>query len=152
MTALTSLRIDTAIKPISYLYLIFYIALSSIVMVLAMLASLALWQYVVILLISAAVIGYLALSRPILLHLSQPPLNKSVYEDWQLLIRTSRGDALWQAKLNTVNQSSWVICFDFYIIEPYQRRFTVAIFRDQVSAEQWRELSILANMTASKTV
>ncbi|MEJ6068067.1 hypothetical protein MT378_09990, partial [Psychrobacter sp. 16-Bac2893] len=72
MTALTSLRIDTAIKPISYLYLIFYIALSSIVMVLGALASLALWQYVVILLISAAVIGYLALSRPILLHLSQP--------------------------------------------------------------------------------
>ena len=152
MTALTSLRIDTAIKPISYLYLIFYIALSSIVMVLAMLASLALWQYVVILLISAAVIGYLALSRPILLHLSQPPLDKSVYQDWQLLIRTSRGDALWQAKLNTVSQSHWVICFDFNIVEPYQRRFSVAIFRDQVNTEQWRELIILANMIANKTV
>lgn len=152
MTALTSLRIDTAIKPISYLYLIFYIALSSIVMVLAMLASLALWQYVVILLISAAVIGYLALSRPILLHLSQPPLDKSVYQDWQLLIRTSRRDALWQAKLNTVSQSHWVICFDFNIIEPYQRRFSVAIFRDQVSPEQWRELTILSNMIANKTV
>lgn len=152
MTALTSLRIDTAIKPISYLYLIFYIALFSIVMVLGALASLALWQYVVILLISAAVIGYLALSRPILLHLSQPPLDKSVYQDWQLLIRTSRRDALWQAKLNTVSQSHWVICFDFNIIEPYQRRFSVAIFRDQVSPEQWRELTILSNMIANKTV
>lgn len=152
MTALTSLRIDTAIKPISYLYLIFYIALFSIVMVLGALASLALWQYVVILLISAAVIGYLALSRPILLHLSQPPLDKSVYQDWQLLIRTNRGDALWQAKLNTVSQSHWVVCFDFNIVEPYQRRFSVAIFRDQVSPEQWRELTILANMIANKTV
>ena len=152
MTALTSLRIDTAIKPISYLYLLFYMALSSIVMVLAALASLALWQYVVILLISAAVIGYLALSRPILLHLSQPPLDKSVYQDWQLLIRTNRGDALWQAKLNTVSQSHWVICFDFNIVEPYQRRFSVAIFRDQVSPEQWRELTILSNMIANKTV
>lgn len=152
MTASTSLRIDTAIKPISYLQILFYVALSSGIILLAVFASLSLWQYVVILLISAVVIAYLALSRPILLHLSQPPLNKSLYEDWQLLIRTSRGDELWQAKLNTVNQSSWVICFDFYIIEPYQRRFTVAIFRDQVSAEQWRELSVLANMTASKTV
>jgi len=152
MTALTSLRIDTAIKPISYLYLIFYIALFSIVMVLGALASLALWQYVVILLISAAVIGYLALSRPILLHLSQPPLDKSVYQDWQLLIRTNRGDALWQAKLNTVSHSHWVICFGFSIIEPYKRRFSVAIFRDQVDPEQWRELTILANMIASKTV
>ena len=152
MTALTSLRIDTAIKPISYLYLIFYMALSSIVMVLAALASLALWQYVVILLISAAVIGYLALSRPILLHLSQPPLDNSVYQDWQLLIRTSRGDALWQAKLKAVSQSHWVICFDFNIVEPYKRRFSVAIFRDQVSPEQWRELTILSNMIANKTV
>lgn len=152
MTASTSLRIDTAIKPISYLQILFYVALSSGIILLAVFASLSLWQYVVILLISAVVIAYLALSRPILLHLSQPPLNKSVYEDWQLLIRTSCGDALWQAKLNTVNQSSWAICFDFNIIEPYQRRFTVAIFRDQVSAEQWRELSVLANMTASKTV
>ncbi|AAZ19583.1 hypothetical protein Psyc_1735 [Psychrobacter arcticus 273-4] len=152
MTALTSLRIDTAIKPISYLYLLFSIAIASILIVLAALASLALWQYILILIISAVVIGYLALSRPILLHLSQPPLDKSLYQDWQLLIRTSRGDALWQAKLNTVSQSRWVICFDFNIIEPYQRRFSVAIFRDQVSPEQWRELTILANMIASKIV
>ena len=152
MTALTSLRLDTAIKPVSYLQVLFYIALSGSIILLAMLASLSLWQYVVILIISVAVIGYLALSRPIVLHISQPPLGKDIYRDWQLLIRTGRGDALWQAKLKAVTQSRWVICFEFNITEPYQRPLSVAIFRDQANTEEWRKLTVLANMTASKHI
>ena len=148
MTALTSLRLDTAIKPVSYLQILFYIALSGSIILLAMLASLSLWQYVLILIISVAVIGYLALSRPIVLHISQPPLAKDIYRDWQLLIRTGRGDALWQAQLKAVTQSRWVICFEFNITEPYQRPLSVAIFRDQVNTEEWRKLTVLANMTA----
>ena len=152
MTAMTSLRLDTAIKPMSYLQILFYIALSGSIILLAMLASLSLWQYVLILIISVAIIGYLALSRPIILHISQPPLGKDIYRDWQLLIRTGRGDALWQAQLKAITQSRWVICFDFDIVEPYQRPLSVAIFRDQVNAEEWRKLTILANMMASKTI
>ena len=152
MTALTSLRLDTAIKPVSYLQVLFYIALSGSIILLAMLASLSLWQYVLILIISVAVIGYLALSRPIVSHISQPPLGKDVYHDWQLLIRTGRGDALWQAQLKAITQSRWVICFEFNITEPYQRPLSVAIFRDQVNTEEWRKLTVLANMTASKHI
>ena len=152
MTVLTSLRLDTAIKPMSYLQILFHIALSGSIILLAMLASLSLWQYVLILIISVAVIGYLALSRPIILHISQPPLGKDIYRDWQLLIRTGRGDALWQAQLKAVTQSRWVICFDFNITEPYQRPLSIAIFRDQVNAEEWRKLTVLANMMASKTI
>lgn len=152
MTALTSLRLDTAIKPVSYLQILFYIALSGSIILLAMLASLSLRQYVLILIISVAVIGYLALSRPIILHISQPPLAKDIYRDWQLLIRTGRGDALWQAQLKAVTQSRWVICFEFNITEPYQRPLSVAIFRDQVNTEEWRKLTVLANMTASKHI
>lgn len=152
MTALTSLRLDTAIKPVSYLQILFYIALSGSIILLAMLASLSLWQYVLILIISVAVIGYLALSRPIVLHISQPPLAKDIYRDWQLLIRTGRGDALWQAQLKVITQSCWVICFEFNIIEPYQRPLSIAIFRDQVNAEEWRKLTVLANMAASKHI
>ena len=151
MTTLNSLRIDTAIKPISYLQILFYMALSSIVILLAVFTSLSLWQYIAILIISAATITYLALSRPIVLHLSQPPLNKNIYHGWQLLMRTSFGDALWQGQLRTVSYSHWVICFDFDIVEPYHRQLAVVIFRDQVNAEQWRKLTVLANMTTSKT-
>lgn len=152
MTALTSLRIDTAIKPISYLQILFYITLGSSITLLSVLVSLSLWQYIVILIISAAVIGYLALSRPIVLHISQPPLGKDVYHDWQLLIRSGRGDGLWQAEIETVTHYHWVICFDFDIVEPHQRPLSTAIFRDQVNAEEWRKLTVLANMAETKTV
>ena len=70
---------------------------------------------------------------------------------WQLLMRSSRGDNLWQAELVAVSSYSWVICFKFIVKEPYQRPLAVAIFRDQVSAEQWRKLSILANSVSAKT-
>ena len=145
MTLLSSLRIDAPIQPASRIRLMFYLLLASALLILAALASLALWQYVLILIVSAAALSYLALSRPILLHLSQPPLNKSIYQHWQLLMRSSRGDNLWQAELVAVSSYSWVICFKFIVKEPYQRPVSVAIFRDQVSAEHWHELTILAN-------
>ena len=150
MISLTSLRIDAPIKPASYLRMLFYIVLASVMVILAGFASLALWQYVLIFVVSAAVVSYLALSRPILLHLSQPPLDKSVYQHWQLLMRTSHGDALWQAQLTAVSNYQWVICFSFIIKEPYQRPLSVAVFRDQVSAEHWRQLTILAHSISHK--
>ena len=151
MISPTSLRIDAPIQPTSYLRLLFYMLLASVMVILAGLASLALWQYVLIFVVSAAVVSYLALSRPILLHLSQPPLDKSVYQYWQLLMRTSHGDALWQAQLTAVINYQWVICFSFIIKEPYQRPLSVAVFRDQVSAEHWRQLTILAHSISHKT-
>lgn len=151
MTSVTSLRIDTTIQPVSYLRLLLYIGLTSVMVLLTWLASLALWQYVFLLIIAAAVIIYLTLSRPILLHLSQPPISQRIDRQWQLLVRTGRGDELWQAKLIAVHGYQWVMIIEFYIVEPYQRSFSVTIFRDQVDAKQWQELSILANVCAEKT-
>ena len=151
MISPTSLRIDTPIKPASCLRLLFYMLLASVMVILAGLASLALWQYVLIFVVSVAVVSYLALSRPMLLHLSQPPLDKSVYQHWQLLMRSGRGDALWQAQLTTVTSYQWVICLSFIVIEPYQRHLSVTVFQDQVSTEHWRELTILANTISYKT-
>lgn len=152
MTSISSLRIDTAIKPTSALRLILYIGLTGMMTVLAWFASLSLGQYVLIMIITAAVVVYLALSRPILLHLSQPPLNKRIDQEWQLLMRTSRSDALWQAKLITIHRYHWMINFDFMIVEPYQRVLSVTVFRDQVNYQQWRELNILATVVSSKAL
>ena len=151
MISPTSLRIDAPIQPTSYLRLLFYVLLASVMMILVGLAFLALWQYVLIFVVTVAVVSYLALSRPILLHLSQPPLDKSVYQHWQLLMRTSHGDALWQAQLTAVSNYQWVICFSFIIKEPYQRPLSVVVFQDQVSAEHWRQLTILAHSISHKT-
>lgn len=150
MISPTSLRIDAPIQSTSYLRLLFYMLLASVMMILTGLASLALWQYVLIFVVTVAVVSYLALSRPILLHLSQPPLDKSIYQQWQLLMRTSHSDALWQAQLTAVGNYQWVICFSFIIKEPCQRPLSVAVFRDQVSAEHWRQLTILAHSISHK--
>lgn len=151
MTMITSPRIDTAIKTASHLRTLLYLGLASVMLGLAWLAALALWQYVLILTITAAVVSYLALSRPILLHLTQPPLDQRVDQQWQLLIRTSQGDGLWQAQLRTVQHNYWTMSFDFIITEPYQRPLSVTVFRDQVGLEQWRELNILANVNTATT-
>jgi hypothetical protein len=86
-----------------------------------------------------------------LLHLTQPPINQRIDRNWQLLVRTGRGDELWQAGLAAVDPYPWIISFEFIIVEPYRRALSVTIFRDQVSPEQWRELNILANVTPTTT-
>ena len=149
MTMITSLRIDTAIRPASYLRTLLYLSLASVMFGLAWLAALALWQYVLILIVTVAVVSYLALSRPILLHLTQPPLDQRIDQHWQLMMRTSQSDVLWQAQLVTVHRYHWAIGFDFIITEPYQRPLSLTVFRDQISLEQWRELNILANVSAA---
>ncbi|MGP5202653.1 hypothetical protein ACTXKB_07825 [Psychrobacter aquimaris] len=146
MTLANSLRIDTAIQPASYLRLLLYSGLTAVMVVLAWLASLLLWQYVLILIVTAAVTIYLTLSRPILLHLSQPPLSQRIDQHWQILLRTGRGDELWLAQLIAVSRYRWAISFEFNVIEPRLRSLSVTIFRDQVSPEQWRELNILARV------
>jgi len=145
MTLVTSLRIDTAIKPASYLRALLYVSLTGVMMILAWFASLTLWQYLLIFIVSAAVASYLIISRPILLHISQPSLSQRVDREWQLLIRTGRGDELWQAELIDINCYQWAMSVEFDIVEPYQRSFSTTIFRDQVNSDQWRQLNILAN-------
>ena len=146
MTSATALRIDTAIQPTSYIRLLMYVGLGCGFGLLAGLTSLMLWQYVLIAIVLVAVVGYLIVARRVLLHLSQPPLHQQLDRDWQLLIRSSRGDELWQGQLVKVHHYRWVINIEFYIIEPYQRSFSINIFRDQVSLEQWREFGILAHI------
>lgn len=147
-----SLRIDTAVKSSSQLRALIYIGLTSAMILLSWLAELLLWQYVFILVISVAVVGYLVLSRPILLHLSQPPLYKQVSQEWQLLMRTGRGDELWLAKLNNIHRYHWLIVLEFITVEPFKRPLTVTVYRDQVSFEEWRQLNILANTVSEKII
>ncbi len=145
MTSTPFLRIDTAIQPTSPLRFLLYGGLGSIIGLLAWLASLILWQYVCLLIVTTAVTLYLALSRPIPLHVSQ-----RIDKHWQLLIRTSRGDELWQAQLVAVHGYRCAVSLELIIVEPYRRPLSITIFRDQVSANQWRELGVLANISTNK--
>lgn len=146
----SSLRIDTPIQTFSAIRTGWYVGLTMIFVLLAWRAELSLLYYVLILIVSAGVTGYLALAYPIVLHLSQPPIDEQVDKNWQIMLRTSRGDALWQAHLLKTYRYSLYIHFEFMIVEPYQRPIAVTIFRDQVSAESWRELNALANVVLIK--
>lgn len=141
------LRIDVAIKPASRLRAFLFISLTLVMLLLAGLSKLLVWQYLVLIIITAVVIIYLSLSRPILLHISQPPLSHRVDRGWQLLMRTGRADELWQVNLEAAKHYNKAIHFNFTITEPYHRALAITLFKDQVDAEQWRQLSILANST-----
>ena len=152
MTAKSSLRIDTVIEPISYIRRLWYSIMVIIAMLLAWLAQLLWWQYLLLFLLTVVIAAYVTLSRPVLLRLSQPPLSKPIDRHWQLLMRTAHGDALWQANLVAVHRYQWMIGFEFTIIEPYQRSISLVVFRDQVSLNHWQKLSILATVIPPKTL
>lgn len=145
------MRIDTAVQSSSRLRLLLYIALISLISSLAGLASLGLWHYLLLVSVSVGVGAYLALSRPTLQHLSQPPISQRADKGWQLLMHTGRGEALWQAELLNVHSYFWLIHFDFLTIEPFKKSISMTTYRDQVSPEDWRELNILATVMTTKT-
>ncbi|WP_435949538.1 hypothetical protein [Psychrobacter sp. DM8] len=147
----TPLRIDTVVEPTSRISMVLYTALVIVMLVLAWLAQLSLWQYVLILLVGVLAFGYITLSKPILLHLTQPPLEQRIDRHWQLLLRMGRGDELWQAGLIGAHRYPLLIHFDFMVTSPYQRELCITIFRDQVSLDDWRKLNILASILPNKT-
>lgn len=147
-----ALRIDTAIKPNSCLRAVLYLSMIGVMLFLAWFAQLVLWQYIFVLTISAGVGIYLVFTKPILLHISQPPVDRQVDKDWQLLMRTSRADELWLAELKSINSYSWLISCNVMTVEPFRRQITVVIYRDQVSKDQWRQLMILANSADLKSM
>lgn len=144
---MTALRIDAAIKANSRWRLLLYSTLLGALTLLALFANLSLWQYLVILILTVLVIGYLAVSRPILLHLSQPPLSQRLNQGWQLLMRSKRGDELWQAELISVQRYQLLVYLQFKVVEPREKLLSITIFRDQIDPLDWQALNILATVS-----
>ena len=146
MNKVSTLRIDAPLLPRSRIHAGLYASLGVIMLLLAWLAELSWLQYGALMIISEAVAFYVWLSKPVLCHLSQPPFSKRVTEDWQLLMQTARGEALWQAVLCRVDAGAWYVRLEFALIEPYQRPLSVTVFRDQLNADDWQKLCVLANV------
>ena len=144
---MTALRIDAAVKANSHWRLLLYSTLLGALILLAWFARLSLWQYLVILILTALVVGYVALSRPIILHVSQPPLSQRLNLGWQLFMRTKYGDELWQAELVSVQRYPLLVHLQFKVVEPRAKSLSITIFRDQMSPLHWQALNILATVT-----
>lgn len=142
------MRLDAPIIPSSRLRLLFYSGLLGLFLLLAWSVNLAIWQLGLVLLSLILIGGFIFLSKPTLLHLSQPPLHLNLHYDWQFLMATARGNQLWQGNLLRAQSYSWAVIVEVQVMEPYQKSLTVTIFRDQVSAEDWRKLSILGQIAA----
>lgn len=143
---LATWRLDSTVAPTSHLRMLLYSGFGGVFVVLTWLAGLSLWHYVLLLVVCGGVLSYLALSKPILLHLSQPPLDQRLDQGWQLLMRRTRGDELWQARLNCARRFMLFVHLGFEVTTPHQRSVSLIIFRDQVSDETWRQLNVLASI------
>lgn len=53
---------------------------------------------------------------------------------------------VWQATLCKANDYQVAIVLTFAVIVPVQRQLTLIIWQDQVSADAWRQLSVLAHL------
>ena len=140
------LRIDVAVATSSRYQKRLYLSLALIIAVLAGLGSLSFWQWLLFLV--SALISWIAFRwrcQP-LAHLTQPPLNRTEFADWDLLIETYRGAQLWRGELIMAQDYSSAIILQFEINHPQSRLLNCAIYRDQVTPQGWHQLRVLTQV------
>lgn len=140
------LRIDVAVATSSRYQIRLYLCLALIIAALAGFESLNLWQWP--LLLVSALISWIAFRwrhQP-LAHLTQPPLNRTEFADWGLLIETYRGEQLWRGQLIEAQDYSRAIILKFEINHPQSRLLNCVIYRDQVTPQGWHQLKVLAQV------
>lgn len=142
-----TLRLDAAIKPHSrYQWLIFGGIFTSLALI-GYLSALPLWQAVIVLISSMVAVLVSRLIHIPLVHLTQPQLTQPLTADWQLLMATSQGRALWYGHLLQARDCGVAIVLTFAIYHPLKRCVTRAVFRDQTSAAAWHHLKVLAQLS-----
>jgi len=140
-------RLDAAIHPTSrYLWLI-YGGIFSILALIGYLSALPLWQTAIVLISSIVTVLVTRLSNIPLVHLTQPKLTQPLTAEWQLLMATAQGTALWRGNLLQVQDCGLAIVITFAIHHPLKRSLNRTIFRDQTSASAWHHLKVLAQLS-----
>ena len=146
----TCLRVDAAIHPSRYYRPVVTLGFLVVLWVLALLAGLLWWHYVLLLAACAFTLYFLPSGLRIQ-HISQPPLNRPLTEHWQLLVQTSPRPIIWQAKLLSAQHYGKAVRLSFMCIEPKVRPLSLIIYVDQLSAADWYALSVLAYSAPQKS-
>lgn len=140
-------RLDAAIKPHSrYQWLMMGGIFASLALI-GYLSELPLWQAAIVLISSMAAVLVSRLIHIPLVHLTQPPLTQPLTADWQLLMATSQGDALWRGHLLQARDCGVAIVLTFAIYHPLKRSINRTLFYDQTSAAAWHQLKVLAQLS-----
>lgn len=141
-----TMRIDTRIKAYSRYQIGIMIALLLVLIIFAWLASLTLWQYMLLaMVIVIAALGAAVSYRP-LVGLTQPELIRPLQSQWQLVIATSQ-EQLWSAQLVQAQDYGIAVVLRFAVIHPRPRSLSCAIFCDQVSMQTWHQLKVLGQLS-----
>ncbi|WP_131667777.1 hypothetical protein [Psychrobacter pygoscelis] len=141
-----SLRLDAKIATRSSYRLFIYAIIAVWIALMAYLADLNYWQ-LALLLFSAivSIVGAWLTQLPVV-HISQPALTQSLFKDWQLMMSTSRGEALWRADLLSIQDYGPTVVLKFAVSHPQRRSISHALFRDQMTAQSWHQLKVIAQL------
>lgn len=95
------------------------------------------WQLLVLIGVFAGLV-YTSNHRPTPIHL----VNLPNLSDWQLLMRTTRGNQLWQGRLISAKMSTFGVLLVFRIDEPLQTELKFWLLFDQLSDDDERKLKM----------
>lgn len=141
-----SLRVDAEIYPSRYYRPVMTLGFLLVLWLLALLAHLLWWQYVLLLIACVFALYFLQPGTRIQ-HISQPPLDRPLTDNWQLVVQTEPRPIIWQAKLLGAQHYGRAMRLRFMRVEPDVRPLSLILYADQVSAADWYALSVLAQST-----
>lgn len=153
-----SLRVEAEISTFSAMRLVIYSVSALLVFVIAALAGLRLWQWLLLAMACIAIFKLITmhLSYPRVAHVTQPRLDRGLKDDWLLLVEPKRSAShqLWQAQLLRARDFGLLLVLEFRVKAfhgnvPKSKRVHLCIYQDQVTPQAWRQLKVLTNVVKS---
>ena len=147
-----NLRLDAKIAIRSPYRRFIYTIIAVWIALMAYLADFNYWQLALLSLSAiVSIVGAWLTQLPIV-HISQPALTRSLFKDWQLMMSTSRGEALWRADLLSIQDYGPTVVLKFAVSHPQQRSISHALFRDQMAPQSWHQLKVMAQLIKKRAL
>lgn len=125
---------------VSYHRAILWAAFVGLIVGIVALSGVGVWQWAVLIVACVAVI-VLQNQVPIPRHLVQLS-SKDDDSHWQILVKTTRGEQIWQGRLMQAKVFGLGVWLDFEIDEPMIIEFKTVVFFDQLDDDDRRKLKM----------
>ncbi len=139
------LRLATTLRPKSYWRAGYHLAYLLAILAIGIMTALPWWAVIAMAIIAILVYSYASrwtiATQPLHLTAAHPTDYNS---HWQLLFAGRYRDELWEADLMTAKRIGHCIHLVFAVVHPEYKQQVVVLWQDQVSADMWRQLNILA--------
>ncbi len=135
--------IDTPLAPSRYRLLV-WVLYVLLVMLLAYRVGLVWWQWLMMALLTVGLFWSRLQRLPIVQHIAQPMGGDEL---WQCLVDNGQGEELWQMYLSDITEVGVCVVLRFEVVSPMPKALTVSVYPDQVPAEAYRRLKVLARFS-----